>query len=690
MQVFDRDSDLLTKAVADGDGNTMRLILEARPDLVSKSDSQYQTPLSVAVRQDKFELAQLLLQRGADPNDYHTQAALEKSRNAEMELLILGAAGKPTEHARLRKKLREAFWADDVENVGAIIRSDVSLVAEKDKYLESAGADDNYLLCLAVREKPHMLQVFVEQGVSFRFESDMPYKWRSDLLRSAAAGAGPDSVRILLAAGARNLLHAAAVGTPDWVQMVLAAGADPNLGNDSGSTALSIAAFCGSLEATRLLLAARADPNLCNKEGNTPLHGAARENFLDIVRNLLAAGADPNLCNKEGNTPLHEAARENFPDMVQILLAAGANPDLGNKEGNTPLHEAARKNFLDIVRNLLAKGADPNLCNKEGNTPLHGAAGENFPNMVQILLAAGANPNLGNNTPLHEAAGGNFPNMVQILLAAGANVNVTNNEGSTPLHGAARGESVEIVQTLLAASADPNVRDKRGDTALHNAASSCRLEAARILMAAGANANVGNNDGSTPLHFATGSAELVRILLDAGCSAILTNANGDTALHYAARRNSLDVMKLLFLAGGDLRLRNKDNRSAFDLCNLHCKMEFAGILPVLIELEKYPGPWSFTDPSEPYYIRLRPEYLDRKSVKQVGSGTVKPPRVVQAPPLAILVYRDGRELGPYTVASFRQGIASGQFRLTDPARGVSESNWTTVGEMNKRCSRNAR
>jgi len=657
MQVFDRDSDLLTKAVADGDGNTMRLILEARPDLVSKSDSQYQTPLSVAVRQDKFELAQLLLQRGADPNDYHTQAALEKSRNAEMELLILGAAGKPTEHARLRKKLREAFWADDVENVGAIIRSDVSLVAEKDKYLESAGADDNYLLCLAVREKPHMLQVFVEQGVSFRFESDMPYKWRSDLLRSAAAGAGPDSVRILLAAGARNLLHAAAVGTPDWVQMVLAAGADPNLGNDSGSTALSIAAFCGSLEATRLLLAARADPNLCNKEGNTPLHGAARENFLDIVRNLLAAGADPNLCNKEGNTPLHEAAR---------------------------------KNFLDIVRNLLAKGADPNLCNKEGNTPLHGAAGGNFPNMVQILLAAGANPNLGNNTPLHEAAGGNFPNMVQILLAAGANVNVTNNEGSTPLHGAARGESVEIVQTLLAASADPNVRDKRGDTALHNAASSCRLEAARILMAAGANANVGNNDGSTPLHFATGSAELVRILLDAGCSAILTNANGDTALHYAARRNSLDVMKLLFLAGGDLRLRNKDNRSAFDLCNLHCKMEFAGILPVLIELEKYPGPWSFTDPSEPYYIRLRPEYLDRKSVKQVGSGTVKPPRVVQAPPLAILVYRDGRELGPYTVASFRQGIASGQFRLTDPARGVSESNWTTVGEMNKRCSRNAR
>lgn len=123
-------------------------------------------------------------------------------------------------------------------------------------------------------------------------------------------------------------------------------------------TALATAARGANPEMIRLLLEAGSDPNRLDESGWTPLHWlmstmAGKHAFtattdfqlLKAARVLLEHGADPNARSCTGQTPLHLLAaaewegvtRRRMRQLVELLLDCGADLDALNNDGMTPL-----------------------------------------------------------------------------------------------------------------------------------------------------------------------------------------------------------------------------------------------------------------------------------------------------------------------------------------------------------------
>eukprot|EP00306_Pavlova_sp_CCMP459_P009924 CAMPEP_0185183128 /NCGR_PEP_ID=MMETSP1140-20130426/1773_1 /TAXON_ID=298111 /ORGANISM="Pavlova sp., Strain CCMP459" /LENGTH=139 /DNA_ID=CAMNT_0027749115 /DNA_START=67 /DNA_END=482 /DNA_ORIENTATION=+ len=96
---------------------------------------------------------------------------------------------------------------------------------------------------------------------------------------------------------ASPLARAVKAKDPDLVHELIKAGADPNFGEDGGSTALVWACDGSDLELVALLLDKRADPNQRGTGGWTPLVRALSGSWEECAALLLDVQADPALCN---------------------------------------------------------------------------------------------------------------------------------------------------------------------------------------------------------------------------------------------------------------------------------------------------------------------------------------------------------------------------------------------------------
>jgi ankyrin repeat protein len=170
---------------------------------------------------------------------------------------------------------------------------------------------------------------------------------------AAHAGNAPVVRALLLlgvAATTKSLAHAAGVH-PDTVRLLLAAGAPVGglvrltAGGDTG-TPLMEAAGKASLESVQLLLAAGAGVNACNERGYTALMYSMWSMHTDstalrVVEALLAAGADVAARDDRGNMALHHFATWSYgqpwaADAARLLLGAGADGRAVNAAGKTP------------------------------------------------------------------------------------------------------------------------------------------------------------------------------------------------------------------------------------------------------------------------------------------------------------------------------------------------------------------
>eukprot|EP00775_Hariotina_reticulata_P009518 gene9518-9683_t len=198
---------------------------------------------------------------------------------------------------------------------------------------------------------------------------------------------------------------------------------DVNAADDSGITALHLAAAAGHLEAVQALLEAGAKgwqhcaPGSCEKGssgGNstvsfrmdvqqagvqqhsqeavrTLLQLAVAAGSVEVVQLLLQGGADPDaMASTSSATPLHVAVAEGHSAVAEALLAAGAEPDALNTAGAAPVHLAAQKGLLPAVTAILNAGGDVNIKNSKGWGPVHVAASSGHLDVVLKLVAAGA------------------------------------------------------------------------------------------------------------------------------------------------------------------------------------------------------------------------------------------------------------------------------------------------------------
>jgi len=204
------------------------------------------------------------------------------------------------------------------------------------------------------------------------------------LLESGAnANAKTNSGRTALIVASAYSDNSATVG------MLLKAGAEAKTVDANGDGALGNAATSADPETIRLLLAAGAWVEERGTRGPamrdmTPLMRAAGSECVECVRMLIAAKADVNAISAEPRrnkaglqalgklTPLWLASHWGNREIVRLLIDAGAEVDQPDYRGTTPLiaSTASEEQRIEPVRLLLAKGAKANLKSIDGETAL--------------------------------------------------------------------------------------------------------------------------------------------------------------------------------------------------------------------------------------------------------------------------------------------------------------------------------
>lgn len=284
------------------------------------------TPLGLAQRHRKLDVARFLLEQGA-------------------------SIQRTTPGGRQHDHFVEAVRQKQTEFVALFFERGDGL--DVDRALEAAVANDDL----------EMMRLLLDKGASGR-----------DALFQAVARAprGPQRLRaveLLLSRGttppathpdgrllAEGTLYARPRFDHGMLELLLKNGLPVNARNGSRHTLLYIASRLKNVEAVRMLLAHGADANdggtecspggSCRAQFRTALHEAVHlpstlgkyspEMGRELVKQLVEHGARVDVGDPQGNTPLMVAVRDRNLVGVQALIEAGADPRLGLHD-RTPL-----------------------------------------------------------------------------------------------------------------------------------------------------------------------------------------------------------------------------------------------------------------------------------------------------------------------------------------------------------------
>ena len=343
--------------------------------------------------------------------------------------------------------------------------------------------------------------------------------------------------------------------------------------------------------------------------GNTPLHIAAESGHVNLIQTILNHGAHPLARNIARQTALHLATRANVVEAVQLLLDYGSDPlvDTDDENAVSCLQIAAEIGNAELVGILLGfeddfrkhyvwKSLQQAILNlhmavvseferhglsirswaghasQDGMGFLHSATSNDMLlDAVKYLLKEGIPPDSRDHhgaTPLHHAAQNGSFAILKELLTAGATVDVRDTAtGGTPLFGAVQGQNIDCVTHLLEAGADANSVVRLGNktrTLLHIAAHFKSAEVVDLLIRHGANPNALDEKGGRPAGWAaqSGSVDILKQLKAAGGDILAADRSLSTPLIAASLAGKIDAVQLLVEAGAPLNAQSLDGDTA--------------------------------------------------------------------------------------------------------------------------------
>jgi len=499
-------------AVVNGDLDQVENLLAQDPSLTSLRDGRGKggigsTVLYLAVNHGHKDIAELLLSRGANPNEI-----------------------------RFGGPLHQAAMNGDAEFIELLIKYGADLDITGEHFYSYPP-----LACVKSREAAEAL---IANGADLN--------WKT--------GSGGTILHSLVRRG-----------TPDAVAVILEHGVDINARDKSGSTALhEVAFYSRNKEMTELLIAKGANIDIKNKKGLTPLQYSLERITVSskppkgFAETLISHGAkftisdvvwlgdtirvneliesDPDLVNYMGGsnrepvifTSIYAGNR----DIFSLLIEKGAMLDVKGIYGESALTAASLIGNTSIIKILLEKGVDVNERGLYGESALHWAAVKGNTEAVRLLLEGGADVTIKADEPVLDldARAGNYPDAIERML-----INHEKFEEQRLAQLVGRSLQICVVSRLAFAE---------GDTPLHSAAQWGHEVVVKLLLDNGAKVDAENNFGQRPLQYACvcRHKDIVQILLDSGSDIEAKDKNGHTPLRLASTPQTNpaeEIVKLL-------------------------------------------------------------------------------------------------------------------------------------------------
>lgn len=263
-------------AARNGDIPMINLLVENGADINIRNGDE-STPMMLAIVNDRFDIASMLLELNADPNDG--------------SLYYITEMHDATTDWRARDGT--VFRADHANVLSALDLTKILLEADADPNLPFLGQMHNASMCCdtAANATPF-------------------YR--------AAVAADVEVLKLMLEYGADT----------EWTPAQKEGATEEPRGN-IGKSVLMVAINGGKG------VGVAGGPNDL-RQGPPPFREISNRNPFDAVTVLLDAGADVNFQNLNEESALHVAANAGELDIVHALVASGAALDVVNKDGWTP------------------------------------------------------------------------------------------------------------------------------------------------------------------------------------------------------------------------------------------------------------------------------------------------------------------------------------------------------------------
>lgn len=482
-------------AARDGDMAAVKRLVAHRPALATV-EYNYTPPIHFAVREGHRNVAEFLLNHGADPayRSYPFQESLltfaEDRGHMELADLLRHRLTRRFAVVPGTRTIIEAATRGDLAAVEAELARDVTLARSSDETGDTAlhRAAKNGFLSIVRALLAAGANVDAIRGDGYRpVHCALMPNWFFQVSHDTRE----EIVELLLSQGARYTVFIAALrGDERFVRDALARDRSfANFEDTCHHRVLSAAVRRHDVAMTRLLLDHGADPNL-PEEGaprGLSLWIAVNDGEEMIVRLLLAHGADPNGAVESSGTPMSHAEGKDAA-LAELLRQHGGRSHRASERDQVARFLEEGK--LDDAERLLRE--HPRLIHDDeagwGDGILAGPANRGRHDIIAMLLRLGARvPSVSKWAPYyyfkHEATAafllehGMDPNHMnwhrftllhhmaaqgelgkaRLLLDHGADIDAIDDEyRSSPLGVAARRGQGAMIELLLARGADPD------------------------------------------------------------------------------------------------------------------------------------------------------------------------------------------------------------------------------------------
>jgi ankyrin repeat protein len=327
-------------AARNGSEDVVRRLVQGGADMNLKNGDGASAAM-IAIYNDRFDLAKVLWDLGADVNDGSLYTAVEMRDSTTDQFAFDGSRLRPSHPNKLTAldlvKLLLDRGADPNKQFSGQFHS--TSMPNTDRF------DNSAFYRAAVESDVETLKVMIAHGIDLDRIPVFP----------ATPPLPPDPSADDPATGGRGRGNPNAGKTVAMVTMT--GGRGPQMTGGPGYIRSGTVPYRepGSRkpeEAFALLLKAGANPNAKGPDGNTMLHMAAQAGNLDMIRDLAQAGVKFDATNKDGLTAL-DVAEGKKPAGKETTGQRGAPPAGGGARGRGGRGAANQQDVAKLLRELM-------------------------------------------------------------------------------------------------------------------------------------------------------------------------------------------------------------------------------------------------------------------------------------------------------------------------------------------------